>query len=152
MSIDHTIRLTPYLKIKTDQTLETQTSFLSCCYPYGPKSEDKFCSLCGKALLQKTKDVKIDIIDFDEVEQLIEDSLISLLQSEQDGFHVYIPNDGRMDGLPDLEEDIVFEITPSIISSFLLQFKAKYKKEIEMLQEIYGHTPEILFGVISEYS
>lgn len=149
MSVEHTVTLTPYIKVKVDQKEKIIKHYEEC---HGQKGSENYpyCSQCGIAF--KILEIKIyeDSIDsFDDVMSKIDESLT--ISSEEEGVHIYRPNSSFFDQLPDLEDEVVFSITPNVINSAIKWFKETYKGELEIIQIIYGHPPEVLFGVISEY-
>lgn len=149
MSIEHIVTLTPYVKIKVDQKEITIKKYGKCHGQQGSENYS-YCSQCGVAfVITDEKEYEDSINPFDDIMDKINESLS--FSSFEEGIHVYTPNYFFYKELPDLEKEIVFSITPDIITRSIEWFKNTYKGELEIIQIVYGHTPEVLFGVISEY-
>lgn len=149
MGMEHTVTLTPYIKVKVNQEEITTKNYGKCHGQIGSDTH-LYCSLCGSQFsIRYEKTYEDSVNPYDDIMDKIDESLS--ISSQGDGVHIYTPNSSFSEELPNLEEDVVFSITPDIINHFIMGFKNTYKADLEIIQQVYKNPPEVLFGVISEY-
>lgn len=143
----------PYVEysIKVEKTLE-----VGCSISFCPKSDEPYCSQCGKDKISRTLENKEKLCwkrePTQEEEEQIYDDLQIILIENNDNLKIFfgIANDCKFGSLIDDYEGFVYDIEKKLD---IIKEKNKFTNRIgntySLLKEIYGNiNTKIKFGII----
>lgn len=165
MSYDTNLLLAPYVVCKVSD-IEKDFEKLTCtnvkCINHGEHKSTNFCSTCGSKIGKVSFKKKESCVNYSHVQiDLLKESLCVVPGDQyysymkKNNIHFWISNRLSFRCLTsgdcsDLScETQPTEITPELISLQIEKFKSHYKKEIDILNDVYGKdNVEIKFGLI----
>jgi len=147
MGADRTIHLRPFIKIPF-QYEEGERQIKTCGKHENFKGDD-FCPKCGEKIITQKVPYKqflscIDLIGNENFYYYTDDDD----DDDDEVKHMYIHSNLFSDSEINTDENIYTEITPELISSEIMLFKDKHKKDIELLENKIHQKVTVEFGFV----
>lgn len=143
MGLDQSLHLEPFIKIPTQYEFWNAT--IRTCGEHETNNTDKFCSKCGKLIVEQTIQRK----SFSWSEDLIGSEDFSHFFMDKDETTILFDNTFGI-GFS-TEEDELVVITSELIHDMIVEFETKHAKNIQKLEQKLGFKVKVEFGFLNEY-